>query len=796
MIPPRWRKVWRDIAETPGRTALAVLAMTAGTFGLGAILTPYAILGRELASTYADTHPASAILLTDDVSDAAIASVRRVPGVLDAEARPTIRGRIRVGEDQWAPLFLFVVRDFDDLRIDTFRPEAGAWPPGDDEVLLERTALSLAAADIGGSVVVSTADAGQHPLRIAGTVHAAGLAPAWMDHVVSGFVGWRSVMRADAGAETKSLSMIVAEEALDEAHIRAVADRVKTEIEARGHTVSRIQVPAPGRHPHADQMDTFLFLLGAFGALAVILGAVLVANMISALLTEQVKQVGVMKAIGASTGQVAALYLGQVAILAAISLAIGIPLGQAAGRAYAAFSAGILNANLASVAVPAWVIVLQIAIGVGVPLLVSIRPVQRASSISIHRAFSDDIGRHLYGTRRFDRWLSRRTWLPRPLMLSLRATFHRRGRLLLTVGTLAVGGAVFVSALNVSAAWTRTIAETFDARRYDIDVRLSKPYPIAAISAALATLPEVAGVAEVEHWSHADAHLVRPTGVETRVDLIGIGAGTKFLSMPMLRGRWLDAADGRAVVVSAGMLARAPELHVGCEIALRIEDRIERWTVVGVFKDMDPGATAFAPSSAVLAASGQSGQLTRNVLAVTRAHDVEAQVSASRGIERALRQANIGVAGATPLVFRRQAIEDHLVIIVSALMLATGLVVLVGGLGLSTTLSLNVLERTREIGVQSAIGASPRTIAGHIVFEGVLIGVLSWCAAIVLAVPVTAVLDQVAGRIFIKTPLDFFMSPRAAAIWFLLVVVIAALSSFHPARRAARLTVREALAYA
>jgi putative ABC transport system permease protein len=135
------------------------------------------------------------------------------------------------------------------------------------------------------------------------------------------------------------------------------------------------------------------------------------------------------------------------------------------------------------------------------------------------------------------------------------------------------------------------------------------------------------------------------------------------------------------------------------------------------------------------------------------------------------------------------------VIIVSALMLATGLVVLVGGLGLSTTLMLNVLERTREIGVQSAIGASPRTIAGHVVFEGVLMGVMSWCVAIVLALPVTAVLDEVAGRIFIKTPLDFFMSPRAAAMWLLLVVVLAALSSFQPARRAARLTVREALAY-
>jgi putative ABC transport system permease protein len=81
------------------------------------------------------------------------------------------------------------------------------------------------------------------------------------------------------------------------------------------------------------------------------------------------------------------------------------------------------------------------------------------------------------------------------------------------------------------------------------------------------------------------------------------------------------------------------------------------------------------------------------------------------------------------------------------------------------------------------------------VFEGVLIGVRSWCVAIVLALPVTTVLDQAAGRIFTKTPLDFFMSPRTIAIWLWLVVVIAELSGFHPARRATRFTVREALAY-
>ncbi|MEA2337282.1 MAG: putative transport system permease protein [Thermoanaerobaculia bacterium] len=773
MIAPRWRKVARDIAETPLRTALAVAAMAAGAFGVSMILTSYSILNRELKTTYSDTRPAAAILTIDGaVGDALVAVARRVPGVADAEARPVIYARLRIGNAQWVPLILFVVRDFRDLRMDRFIHDSGAWSPGNDEVLIERASMSVTHANVGDRVIVRTNDRVERTIRIAGTVHAAGLAPGWMEHAATGFITWTSSLRSSASSADQLRILVTG----DEHHIREVANRVTA---ATGH-VTRIDVPTPGRHPHAAQMDTFLFLLGAFGALTFALSAVLVANMIHALLVEQLRQVGVMKTLGASTRQIAALYLGQVSMLAVAALILGIPAGIAAGRTYAAFCASMLNATITDAMPPAWIIAIEVAAGIAIPLLVALGPVFRASRITIHEAFSNGAGRRPFGTRPFDRWLARIAWLPRPMMLSLRTTFHRRGRLILTVATLAAGGAAFIAALNVSAAWTRTLDADAHSRRFDVQAGFSRPYRIADVAQALSTVPDVA---HAEYWAESGAMLG-----DWRVTLVGPDANSKLLALPLLEGRWLRQDDDGVCVVNQAIDSRGV-------LDLRVNGKDVRWRIVGVAKELAPGRTIYAPRRSILAATGQSGDLTRSVRIVTKQHDIPTQIAALKAVERALDRAGITVGGIHALSDSRKAFADHLVIIKSALIFAALLVVLVGGLGLMTTLSLNVVERTREIGILTAIGATPRIISRSVLFDGMVMAVLSWCLALLAAIPITFALDAASGQMFVRSPLDFYMSPIAAAAWLGLVLILAALSSFYPARRAARLAIREALAY-
>jgi putative ABC transport system permease protein len=795
-MAPRWRKAVSEIAVRPGRSALAVLAMAIGIGALATLAFKHAILRPVLATMFGATQPASAIFYVDPLDDALVEAVQDVSGVGDAEARPVIMARLRVGRpgaEEWMPAILFVVRAFDAQRINLFEPNEGAWPPNDGETLLERSAVSVAAAARGDDLLLRIAGGGEQTLRFAGTVHAPGLAPAWMEHTVYGFIPWTSHAREGEHRESSQLLVRVAEHDTELGHINEVVECVRTEIESRGSTVRRVEIPTPGRHPHAAQMRTFMYLVGVFGVLAFLLSAVLVANMIHTLQSEQIKQVGVMKALGATRAQIAGVYLTHVGLLAAAALCVGVPCGWVAGSAYARFSAGILNADVSRSPFPVLTLVAVIVVGVLVPLLAALVPVWRASRITVREALAHAPSVRAFGTGRVERGLGRIQGLPRPLALALRATFVRRGRLALTVGMLAIAGAMFMSALNVSAGWESAATETFERRRYDLIVHFATPQTVAELNRALATVPSVA---RAEYWPDASPYLIGPSGAAgTQVVLLGIDPASTVLEPKLTSGQWLSETSRNGVVLPHAVSALHPSLDAGDTLAVRLEGRTLTFPIVGVVKELLPQAIIYAPRGAVLEACGQTGDTTRTARIVLHERGAAAELAATREIERLFERSGIEVASLHRMAHLKGAVLDHLVIIQVILTLAAAIVVFVAVIGLTSTLTINVVQRTREIGVMSALGATSRMLAFYVWCEGLLIALLSWCVASVLAAPISYALEVVTGRMFFKAPLDFTMSAGATALWLALVLVLASVASFHPARRAAQLTVREAIAH-
>ena len=123
------------------------------------------------------------------------------------------------------------------------------------------------------------------------------------------------------------------------------------------------------------------------------------------------------------------------------------------------------------------------------------------------------------------------------------------------------------------------------------------------------------------------------------------------------------------------------------------------------------------------------------------------------------------------------------------------LTAVVGSIGLAGTMSMNVLERTREIGVMRAIGAVDTEIMRTVILEGLSIGFISWVFGAVLSFPISVVLLRIISEAMINSPLPLHFSVRGFWIWLLGVLALATIASIIPARNAARLTIREVLAY-
>ncbi len=384
MISVRWRKVLGDLWLNKTRTLLAVLAIAIGIFGVGTVLTGYSILTHEINANFISTNPASAILYTDNADDTLAAAVESLPGVSNAEPRRIVTARIQVGPDEWRRLLLFVIDDFSNLRVSTFKLERGDWPPADREILIERSALPVIKKQIGDTVIIQTPDNGQdHELRVSGIVHDPGQSPGDVDNIAYGYITLNTLEWLGETRTLNEMRIVVDENTKDITRITNVVYQVKGVMEERGYNVSHVEIPNAGKHPHSDQMDSLLFLLEAFGILALILSSILVASTISALLSQQIRQIGVMKVIGARTYQIAGLYFGSVLLLGIGGLVIGIPAGMWAGRAFAVFTANILNFNITSDFIPHWVFAVQILLGLSVPMLAAAVPVYRGSRITV-----------------------------------------------------------------------------------------------------------------------------------------------------------------------------------------------------------------------------------------------------------------------------------------------------------------------------------------------------------------------------------------------------------------------------
>lgn len=814
MLSTRWIKLLRDLETTPWRIALTLLTISAGVFGFALMLSSYALLNREIHSNYLATNPASATLEVDNIDANLLTSVRHFPGIALAQAGATINADIYSHTGENHPLKIFVIDDFNQLHINKVFADKGAWPPYGGSLLLERNSLtqlqepSNTSIKIGDSLQIRWDDGRISSVILSGTVHAPAMPVPSM--VNFAYASPDSLKSFGVNVPLTELKITVSNNAFDSNAIEQTASELAAWIQTQGHKVTRIRIPPPGEHPHLKIMFAVLTVFLIFSGIALMLSAVLTATIIDGLMAQQVKQIGVMKTIGASGMQIAGLYLTFVFILSALATALAMPAGLSAGLALSKVVLANLNFELQRSALPHEIYVALIAAGVLLPLFMTAIPILKATQTSTQNALNY-IGthhQHYAGTRFFSRLPS----IDRSLIMALRNTFRRRGRLALILALLASAGAMFMSSLNLKKASQQHLIAAATERHYDLEISLRRAEDQKKIRAIIQS---VDGVNFVEAWAsttlgrhRADGLNIEKTysdGGHGALYLTAIPDGSTLLSIKMQRGYWLsvensnmnkngnDINENDTVVLNQQALDIFPHAKIGEKITLGAAGNSRSLRIVGIAAQKMTSGTAYVSNATYQKITGQDERY-KNYRIVMKQHDDIFIKTVTKRIETALTQHQFKVNYSLTETKLRHEIDAHFTLLIKAIFYIAVLMGMVGVLGLASVLSTHITERIREFGIMRSIGARSFVIVRNIIFESFFIGLMSWMIAIVLSLPLSIAISKFLGELIFDEAFPLAVSFTAQWVWLLIVVTGAILASLYPAKKAARITIRESFA--
>ncbi|MEJ2150309.1 MAG: ABC transporter permease [Chloroflexota bacterium] len=805
VLRPRWAKVAHDLWDNKGRTLLVVVAIAIGVSAFGGMFIAREVLLENMNNAYMATNPATIILAMDPFDENLLYTARTLPHVVDVNAYAGGSAQTWDGSS-WLMTNVEAAPDLADISVNRITLEAGTLETNRDEILLERGSLALFdGLEVGDTLRVELPDNTKRDLRVVGVVHDIKSMSGARVRMVEMYTSFDTMQELGFSDQYDTLRIVTDPSLQTYPALEAAAETIIDRLERQGHEVNGYGIMLPGEHWATKLINAVVLILMLLGLVALCLSGFLVVNTITGLIAQQKRQIGMLKTVGARAGTIMQIYLALAGAFGVMALVLSLPLGVLLSAGMIWVLANFLNIDLVSFAVPAWVFLAQAGLAVAVPLLAALIPVIGAMRITVNDALSD------YGLSAKGK--QPRTWVdrliqsptlsgnvPRPVMLSLRNTFRRRLRLALTLAALTASGMLLTGVINARSTALSMFDSFVRMFGFDVEIALDAPQHLSRLEREAMRVP---GVEKVEGWGFASGTLIRPEealadgtlGSEEgpRVTLFGPPYDSAFIDPDMVEGRWLAPGDQDVVVVGYLLLDNEPYIKVGSEIEIDFEDQTRQLEVVGIVQSSS-STYMYAPFDYVTRL-GDAPRQSSVALIQTNSRRVKDQERIARAVEEHFQQVGIGVSQAVTTDALIGMVTRIMDFFIYFLLLMAVLLGAVGGLGLASTMSLNVLERTRESGVMRAIGASNRALRGVFLTEGVLIALMSYVISSVLSIPISFIGAHYVGIALIDQPLVATIEPVGYAIWLVCALLIAVAASLLPANRAAAVSVRRSLAY-
>ncbi|MBI3741524.1 MAG: ABC transporter permease, partial [Chloroflexi bacterium] len=332
----------------------------------------------------------------------------------------------------------------------------------------------------------------------------------------------------------------------DYTHARDTARDAERFLRRRGIDHGAPDVRDPQNFLGKRELEALFVLLSVFSAVGIITSGFLVANTLAAMTGEQVGEIGTLKALGATRGQVLLVYLVASALYGIVGTIVGIILGTLASWRLLAFLGSFLNLETGFVFSPEG-IGLGVFIGIFVTILAGLVPSFTATRIRVKEALEAYGITSTYGQGRVDRAVQKIIALPPLAAMSLRNLARRKVRSVITLAVIAVAVAASLAAQSTSTSVDRALDELFETFHADAWAWLDQWVG----SNFTASFRAADGVTAAEVWTLTDAWV----GTD-RVRVWGLPTNTALYAPKLIEGRWLNADDVDGVVISTDLVAK------------------------------------------------------------------------------------------------------------------------------------------------------------------------------------------------------------------------------------------------
>jgi len=806
---------------------LVVLSIAVGIFAIASTLGARQVLMREFDRGFLESQRFSISYTLNNSSHNLGGVVRQIEARDDVEgvsARRIISGSFTLVPDNMSEIealqtlpepgeereiihiHAVEAEEFDPLSgggaVSRFQPlNTRTWPPAAQDIIIEASALQVYDIDIGDRILIE-AGPGRAVFRIAGFAHDINAVPTMFFNQVESFVTMDALSRLNMPQEPNRI-LVNVDPDLTRVQVAHIADEIQEQqLDPANVRVDRMEVPEPDFHFFGSMFEAVSVLLLVMAFMALALSAFLVITTTNAILIQQTRQLGIMKAIGARRRQITGLYIRLVLCYGLLALFVGLPVGIIFGYNFIEYAASVLNFYIADMTYPFWVIALLFAVSLLLPLLAALIPITRG----VKRPIVDALGSYAnligFGGGWVDRVLSKITFLSRPAALALRSTFARKGRLALTLTTLTLASAVVMSVFSAHASLQLTVDTIGGWWRYDSQIIFAHPVGNDDLKR---TAYANGQVIYAETWLDARITIKRPDGtMNDSFWTMGVPSDTRILDFHFEQGAWPEP-DSQGVIINTELFTTEEYLEPPTTVTVIVNGQEVERPVAGVATGSLQGAMMFMDRDDLAELMGIPGSSTRVLVQAEGgqfSHADRGTIFSRADMQQEIvddldeRFLNKGYIVASTQTAARQleASSEHLDILTTFLLIMASALAIVGVIGLSGSMTLSVIESTREIGIMRSVGASHNAIFGIYITQGLVVGTISWVLGAWLSWPVSYGLMQ-ALRMALEMRLSYTFSFPGVVIWLVLVWVISILASILPAWRASQVSIRDAISY-